>query len=230
MSLTLTTPTTTLAEDETFTIHGLSWEQYVAIGDALGDQAGLRTLYLDGSLTFVSPAHVHEWSRGRARLRSSRRSRLAARSSWRFSARRHSARGKGWLAWKGIELITFGKTPALMGGPQDIDLTIHHPPDLAIEVENSNKATKAMAIYARLGVPEVWRHDVRRDTLTFWALQPDGTYQAVPRSLGFPFLTPDDVLSQVKLAEEIKSRTRWFRQLTTWVQDVIRPRLAGDTP
>ena len=62
MSLTLTTPTTALTEDEVFTIHGLSWDQYVAINDALGDQASLRLLFLDGSLTFVSPAYIHEWS------------------------------------------------------------------------------------------------------------------------------------------------------------------------
>ena len=126
---------------------------------------------------------------------------------------------------EGDRAYYLGDNAALMFGPQEIDLTLHPPPDLAIEVENSNKADEAVAIYAHLGVPEVWRHDVRRDTLTFSTLRPDGTYQAVPQSLGFPFLTPDDVLGQLKLAMASQSRNRWFRQLTDWVQNVIVPRL-----
>ena len=229
MSVTLEPTTVQWTEDETFTIHGLSWDQYVAINDALGDQAGLRTLYLEGSLTFVSPAYIHEWSEDAIdtiikAIADECEIELEVLGSTTLR------QAKGMTGLEGDRTYYLGENAALMGGTQDIDLTIHPPPDLAIEVENSNKATKAMPIYARLGVPEVWRHDVRRDTLTFWLLQPDGTYQAVPHSLGFPFLTSDDVLGQVKLAKEIKSRTRWFRQLTTWVQDVIRPRLAGDTP
>ena len=42
MSTALAPPTIAAAEDEVFTIHGLSWDQYVAINDALGDQAGVE--------------------------------------------------------------------------------------------------------------------------------------------------------------------------------------------
>ena len=225
MSLTLAPPTIAAPEDEVFTIHGLSWDQYVAINDALGDQAGLRTLYLDGSLTFVSPALVHEWSEDAIDLILTAIV-VGCELEMEVLGSTTLRQANGMTGLEGDRTYYLGENAALMGGTQDIDLTIHPPPDLAIEVENSNKATKVMPIYARLGVPEVWRHDVRRGTLTFWSLQPDGTYQAVPHSLSFPFLTSDDVLGQVKLAKEIKSRTRWFRQLTTWVQDVIRPRLA----
>ena len=82
-----------------------------------------------------------------------------------------------------------------------------------------------MTIYARLGVPEVWRHDVRRGKFTFWALQPDGAYGEVTRSLGFPLLAPDDIQAQLRAAEESPSFNRWIAQLTDWVRDVIRPRL-----
>ena len=114
---------------------------------------------------------------------------------------------------------------ALMGGPREIDLEIHPPPDLAIEVENSNKADESLAIYAYLGVPEVWRHDVRRGTLDFLSLQPDGTYASQPTSHNFPFLRPDDVLDQLQVARETRSHTRWSIQLADWVREVILPRL-----
>ena len=210
-------------EDETFTIPGLSWDQYVTINDALGDRAGLRTLFFEGTLTFVSPAYVHEWS--------------------------EDALDKVILAVTlgcGIEMSVIGSTTLRRGPgaglegdrvyylrdnvhagprPERIDLEVGPAPDLAVEVENTHQATDAMAIYARLGVPEVWRHDARRGALTFWSLRPDGTYEAIVQSLAFPFLTPVDVLEQLRRAGADQSSTRWFRQLTEWVRDVIAPRL-----
>ena len=224
MSLTLTPPTATRAEDETFTIHGLSWDQYVAINDALGDQANLRTLFLDGRLTFVSSAYIHEWSEDAL---DSIVKAVAIGCEIEFKVVGSTTlRKPGNVAdLEGDRAYYFRDIATSMSRLQPIDLQVDPPPDLAIEVENSRKATEAMAIYAQLGVPEVWRHDVRHGTLTFWALRPDRTYQALPHSVGLPFLTPDDVLGQVKLAEEIRSRTRWFVQLTAWVRDVIRPRI-----
>ena len=63
-----------------------------------------------------------------------------------------------------------------MSGPINIDLATQPPPDLAIEVEVGNPADKAIATYARIGVPEVWRLDVRRTTVTFLLLGEDGAY------------------------------------------------------
>ena len=131
----------------------------------------------------------------------------------------------GGTGLEGDRVYYLRENVARVGHPEAIDLAIHPVPDLAIEVENSHKATAAMPIYARIGVPEVWRHDVRRGTLGFWALGSDGSYREVTHSPALPFLTPADVLFQVQQAEAIRSRTRWFRQLTDWVRDVIVPRL-----
>jgi len=219
-------PKTSVAtEDECFEILGLDWSAYVAISDALGDQPKLRTLYLDGSLTFLSPAFIHESSEdyfdkiilaivigceieiipiGSTTLR----------------------KVKGEVGLEGDKAYYLGEKAVEMSGMRALDLNLDPPPDLAIEVENSNMADKSMAIYARLGVAEVWRHDVRRGKLSFWSLGADGQYTAIERSLGFPFLEPEDVLFQIKRAEEIGSFNRWFVQLNEWVRDEIRPRLA----
>jgi Uma2 family endonuclease len=111
-----------------------------------------------------------------------------------------------------------------MRGPINIDLATQPPPDLAIEVEVANPADQAIATYARLGVPEVWRFDTRRKTLSFLILGPDGTYQPAPRSRSLPMLGPEDVLEQVRLAEELPSFSRWFAQLNEWVRTTIVPR------
>ncbi len=223
MSLTLATPPVLGVADATFTIPGLSWEQYIAINDALGDRAGLRTLYLDGRMTFLSPARRHEWFEDALD-----KILLAICLGCEIEIDAVSSttlRIKGQQGLEGDRSYYLRDHALLMRGPVEIDLTIHPPPDLAIEVENTHRATDAVAIYASLGVPEVWRHDVRRQTLTFHHLQPNGTYLSVAQSLAFPFLTPADVLGQVQQAEANPSGIRWFRQLTDWVRDEIRPRL-----
>ena len=224
MSLTLATPTTQITEDETFTIHGLSWDQYVAINDALGDQAGLRTLYLDGSLTFVRPALVHESSADvfdKIILALAVGCRVPLRPVGSTTLRQ-----PGQVGVEGDRAYYLGANADRMRGVASIDLTVHPAPDLAIEVENSHKATEAMAIYAQLGLPEVWRHDARRGTLGFWHLQEEGTYAPLATSVAFPFLTTADVLQQVQRADELPSYIDWFGQLTDWVRDVILPRLS----
>ena len=224
MSTAAAPPAVVAPEDEVFSIGGLSWDQYVAIADTLGDQAGLRILFHQGRLTFVSPARVHEWS---GRYIDTILLAIADGCDIEMDIVGGTTLRKQGLSvgLEGDEVYYLRDNVARMGGSRPIDLSIDPPPDLAIEVENTHKAGDSMPIYAQIGVPEVWRHDVRRGTLEFLALEPDGSYRPVSQSPAFPFLSPDDVLFQVRRAEEIRSRTRWFRQLNEWVRDVIAPRL-----
>ena len=65
-----------------------------------------------------------------------------------------------------------------------------------------------------------------RSICTFWNRRDDGTYEQVPRSLFLPALEPDDVVKQMKRAQEIGT-AKWRTQLDRWVRRVIRPRLQG---
>lgn len=60
------------------------------------------------------------------------------------------------------------------------------PPDLAIEIDITSGSIPREPIYAKLGVPEVWRFDGRR--LEFRKLAKSGTYEPIEASLSFPFL------------------------------------------
>ena len=57
-------------------------------------------------------------------------------------------------------------------------------PDLAIEIDLSPPDVEKTSIYARLGVPEIWRW--REDRLAVLVRQPDGTYTERPQSLAVP--------------------------------------------
>ena len=224
MNSTIAPPTTAAAEDEILTIPGLAWDQYVTINDALGDQAKLRVLYIAGRLTFVSPAFVHEGSKDaidKIILAIAVGCQLRLRPIGSTTLRKEGIE----VGIEGDRVYYLGPNVDRMHGVRAIDLDVHPTPDLAIEVENTHKATDAVAIYAQMGVPEVWRYDARRDTLTFASLQEDGTYIPTPRSVHFPFLAPADVLHQIRRSEEFASYTDWFVELMDWVRDVIRPRL-----
>ncbi len=221
---TLAPATTSAPEDECFTLYGLNWSDYVTIDKILDDKSKARLLYLDGSLTFLSPAYIHETSEDfldKILLAIVVGCEIEIRPLGSTTLRKEER----LAGLEGDRVYWLRENAVLTADVKELDLTIHPPPDLAIEVENTSKATDAMAIYARMGVPEVWRHDVRRGTLGFWALGGDGTYAKITSSLGFPFLTPEDVLSELKRAEESQSYLRWFAQLNDWVRDVIVPRL-----
>lgn len=101
-----------------------------------------------------------------------------------------------------------------MAGRRQLNLHRDPPPDLAIEVEVRRSPLNRMSIYARLGVPEVWR--LRKSELTFLIL--DGKkYVEAATSLAFPGLTPKLVEKFVHKAAEagdILGVLREFRAAT----------------
>ena len=104
-----------------------------------------------------------------------------------------------------------------------MDPTVDPVPDLAIEIEITVSILDKIAIYAALGLPEIWRHDGR--TLRVVLLQPDGTYAESDVSASFPFVALADVR---RLLEENDGTddTRWGRSVRAWVRDVVAPNYA----
>ena len=96
-------------------------------------------------------------------------------------------------------------------GHAKLDLRQDPPPDIVVEVDRSNLSINKFAIYARMGVPEIWRlHD---KTVKFHLLQGD-VYQESPVSRAFPFLT-SAILSQFVaqgLSEGERLAAKAFRQ------------------
>jgi Uma2 family endonuclease len=217
--------TTVDSGEQHLVLDGISWDQYVTINDALPDRGGLRMIYIDGSLTFLTLSRRHDWFEDYfdkivmvVALQCGIEYAVAGSATFRAEGQK--------VGVEGDRTYYFGPNAEIMGGPLDIDLSTQPPPDLAIEVEVTHPADKAIATYARLGVPEVWRFDVRRKTVEFLLLGEDGTYHTAARSRGLSPLGPEDVLGQLRLAEETASISRWFAQLNEWVRTTILPRMA----
>ena len=47
-------------------------------------------------------------------------------------------------------------------GRLDINLNTDPPPDLVLEIDVTSKSLDRLPIYARLGVPEIWRYEAGR--------------------------------------------------------------------
>ncbi|MDQ2096992.1 MAG: Uma2 family endonuclease [Tychonema bourrellyi B0820] len=94
---------------------------------------------------------------------------------------------------------------------RNINLPNDPPPDLAIESDYTNSSVNKDAIYAALGVPELWRY--QRQSLQVYQLV-EGKYQKCDRSLAFPFLPVAEIPGFIEQSRTIgqRSAVRLFRQ------------------
>jgi Uma2 family endonuclease len=126
-----------------FVLHGVPWWTYVALRDAMEDQANLKMTYLEGTLELMSPSMLHEDAKT-----------IIARLV------------EVWAMERNIDLRGFGGTTfrreAKERGLEPDEcyklgkLEEDGVPDIAIEVVVASGLVDKMAVYAGLGVPEVW--------------------------------------------------------------------------
>ncbi|MEZ6112064.1 MAG: Uma2 family endonuclease [Pirellulaceae bacterium] len=76
-------------------------------------------------------------------------------------------------------------------GKDEYEPEVDPPPDLVLEVDVTNSSIPRLPLLARLGVPEVWRHD--GSGVRFLRLAESGDYQPIDHSLAFPFLSAEAV-------------------------------------
>src|SRR5207302_1055731 len=105
---------------------------------------------------------------------------------------------------------------ARMAGRRRLDLRTDPPPDLAIEVDVTHSSLDRLAVYAALGVPEVWRLD--RDALIFHVLNARGAYESAAASRSFPLVTPADLLGFLQQARQAGDENTVVRQFREWVR------------
>jgi Uma2 family endonuclease len=201
-------------------LHGVSWREYTRMLRAFAERPGFRLTYDRGTLEIMSPLFEHGvdadlLGRFVVVLTEELGLPLQAGRSTTFR-RRRMRRGlepdhSWWIA----------HAPQMLGRRR-VDLRVDPPPDLALEVDVTHRSLDRMSIYARLGVPEVWRLDARG--LTFHALQTNGRYAEQTHSPTFPLFTPADLMGYVALRSQ-HDENEVVRQFRVFV----RQRLAAGT-
>jgi Uma2 family endonuclease len=113
-----------------------------------------------------------------------------------------------WLHAKGVAML----------GRRDLDLAIDPAPSLVIEANYTSSSVDRMAIYAALGVDEVWRF---HRGLKFLRLE-GGVYQPMDRSLNLPMLTLAEAERLLEKSQNI-GRVPWMKAFRQYVRENFVP-------
>lgn len=99
-----------------------------------------------------------------------------------------------------------------------IDLAVDPPPDLALEIDITSSSLNRLAVYAAIGVPEVWRYDATK--LTCYRRGADGHYAVSEESGVVPGLRPADLMPFVLRCEQEQQRAV-LSDFRVWVRAQI---------
>jgi Uma2 family endonuclease len=206
-----------LPSEQRFLLHGVPWRTYQRVLRAFADRPGVRLTYDRGILELMTLSHEHEsYSYLLSRFVDVLTEELGlAVKGGRSTTFRRRKRRRGlepdscW--WIANEPAVRGKT--------EIDLRHDPPPDLALEIDVTHSSLDRLAIYAELGVPEVWRLDNRN---LLCHLLTGGQYAVSAASRSFPGLNVADLAPFLQLSGQMDDNAI-VRQFRAWV----RQRFAG---
>jgi Uma2 family endonuclease len=192
-------------------LRNISWQTYQSLIQDFEQEPAMRLTYDRGNLEIRMPLDPHETYKkllGRLIEAATEELELEIRSLGSRSCNRAD------LA-RGLEpdQCYYSQNEALVRGVEQIDLTQFPPPDLAVEVDITRSSLDRFAIYAALGVPEVWRYDGR--LLIIYALQ-NGQYEQRDQSLALPLLRAETVIDSLTLRTTM-GENAVVKQFRQWV-------------
>jgi Uma2 family endonuclease len=207
--------TVTLPKFGTTLRQNISWQEFEEILAELGDNRSSRVAYDRGTLEIMTPLPEHE---GYKEIIGDLIKDLADELELNYES-------FGSTTWK-KEVTLAGSEPdncfyfqneRAVRGRLDINLAQDPPPDLVLEIDITSKSLDRLPIYARLGVPEIWRYD--RSILKIYQLQA-GQYQETDFSLAFPSIPvkeiPDFIIKNI-----ILGRRKLRQKFRIWVGQKI---------
>ena len=198
--------------EERILLHDVTWETYEQLLANYENSSGPRFTYDRGVLEIMSPSSEHEELNDVFKLLVN-----ALAEEWGIEAR-----GFGSTTFR-REDISRGFEPdscfyiqsvGSIKGATRLDLAVHPPPDLLIEIDITHPSLDKFPLYAAAGVPEVWHYDGR--ALKILRLEGDD-YVETRESAAFNRLT-DDVLTRFIEESRTMSRLDWLRRVRAWAR------------
>ncbi|PYV13463.1 MAG: hypothetical protein DMG07_14395 [Acidobacteria bacterium] len=215
----MTTPTANyldaiahLPSGGTLILTEVPWAEYEQLLAELGEGYAVRVSYDQGRLEIMTPSAKHE----KYKELILRLADLAADELGCDLDSFGSTTFKREQLAKGAEPDTcfYVQHAASVTGKDRIDLGIDPPPDVVVEIDVAHDSTGKLAIYASLGVPELWRYDERR--LQIYHLT-DREYVEAPGSRAFPVLT-SDVLSRFLERSKTEPQRAVLKSFREWLR------------
>ena len=181
------------ASDQRNLLRGVEWETYLKLCDQT-DRTACRMTYDQGALEIMTPSMPHE-SYGSLIGRLIQRYTEIRDIEIRSVASTTFRRSDLLQGFEADESYYVQNTPRIRGLRQ-VDLTIHPPPDLVVEIEISRSAINKMKLFATMKIPECWRYNER--SLSVYKLQ-QGKYRKAKESCifpGFPIALAEELLAE----------------------------------
>jgi Uma2 family endonuclease len=215
MTVLIEPPRRRTAPIERFVFDDVSWDYYLRTLHELGDRR-VQVTYDDGRMEIMSPGNVHEYIKtviGRFIETYAMEVNVRASGFGSVTTQKRSVR-------KGLEpdecYYVTTKSPRPKPGP--LNLNKDPRPDLVVEVDITSRSVAREPIYAKFGIPELWRYD--GEQIVVLRLE-SGLYRAVDRSELFPDL-PLKRLNHFlakALAEDQHDALMAFRR---WVRSTLK--------
>ncbi|HEY9726143.1 MAG TPA: Uma2 family endonuclease [Chroococcales cyanobacterium] len=192
----------------------VSWQEFEAILEDLGEHRASRVAYDNGTLEIMTPLPEHETNK---ELVSDLVKALLEELDIEFCSL-GSTTFKNQEMLKGIEPDNcfYIQNEAAVRGKNRLDLTVDPPPDLALEIDLTSRTHPS--IYEALGVPELWRFENGR--LQINVLQA-GKYIKCEYSSNFQNLPLIEVIPQYVNQCRTVGRNKTMRAFRAWVREQI---------
>ena len=212
--------TSTPAEQRVL-LPNVSWQLFEMLLSELGESRSNRLSYHKGQLEILTPLPEHE---NRNRLIERLIVNLLEELNLEYNLfGSMTIKRSDKSAGKEPDSCYYIQNEARVRGKTKLDFTEDPPPDLALEIDITSSSLNQLALYADLGVPEVWRYDGR--TLRFYQLQ-DREYVECSNSPTFPILPASKVIEFLEQCKTLGVLTS-LRQLREWVRGQLQQRQTG---
>ena len=204
----------TVPPGQTVVLENVSWTEFETILEDLGESRASRIAYSKGTLEIMTPLPEHEVNKV---YLSNFVEILLEELDIEFCPL-GSTTFKNQAMFKGIEpdsCFYIQNEPAVRGKYR-LDLTIDPPPDLALEIDITNRSHPE--IYQALGVRELWQY--KRGELKFLLLQ-NGQYVESKTSANFPDFSLLEIIPQYLTQCRTEGRNKGIKAFRSWVKEQI---------
>ena len=200
--------TGTIAGEQRVLLRSISWQTYEMLADN-PDRVGRLLTYDQGVLEIMSPSKAHESDKsmlGRMVERFAEEQGIDICSSASTTFKRKDL-DRGFEADESYYI----RNEPIVRVKREIDLLIDPPPDLVIEIEMSRSTINKLALFASIGIPEIWRYNGTR--LWLGRLAGDD-YESISQSIelpGFPIEAAVEILQSIGTASETELIRRFVK-------------------
>lgn len=203
--------------EQKVTLHNVSWETYERLMRERGESRVPRFAYDRGELEIMSPSAEHESVAYFLEL-------LVALFAEETGV---NAYGVGSTTFNREDLergfepdaCFYVQNEERIRGKPRVDLDVDSPPNLVIEIDITSPSLNKLSIYARMGVPEIWRYDGGR--VSIFVLR-EGEYAVVAESSILPPLSGPVLSRSVEESRSLGSAA-WMRRVREWARTHASP-------